>query len=70
MESGDIIVSESNVVRHLGLSGRVVRSEHRGVSAVLENGERVRLWNNQFNYISEDRVQDLSWNRDDQNKIN
>lgn len=69
MEFGDIIVSESNVVRHLGLSGRVVRSEHRGVSAVLENGERVRLWNNQFDYVSESKAQDLSWIRDGQNSL-
>lgn len=48
----DIIVSDG-IERHRGLRGRVVHSEYRGVSAILENGERVSLKNRQFDYLSE-----------------
>lgn len=50
--ANDIIVN-FGIDRHVGLSGRVLSSDHFGVSAVMENGERLKLKNQQFDYISE-----------------
>jgi hypothetical protein len=40
-------------LRQVGLAGQVVSNSYWGVVAVLENGEKVQLGNDQFDYLTE-----------------
>lgn len=49
----DIFVNKSRHLRQVGLAGQVVSNSYWGVVAVLENGEKVQLGNDQFDYLTE-----------------
>jgi len=44
---------ESDKIRHVGMYGRVLKSSHHGISAILTNGEKLTLFSDQFDYLSE-----------------
>lgn len=49
----DIFINKSRHLRQVGLAGQVVSNSYWGVVAVLENGEKVQLENDQFDYLTE-----------------